>query len=388
MTERLLMTGNAAAAWGARLAKAEVIPCYPITPQTEIIETLAKWKAEGSLGAEFVQMDSEHSVMSAAVGASATGARVFTATSSQGLLLMYEMLFIASGLRLPIVMANCSRALSAPISLWCDHNDFLTMKPSSWLMFHAQNNQEVIDSVLMAYKIAENENVLLPAVVNMDGYVLSFTSEPTELPDQADINKFLGKYSPEHAFFKPGKPMIQGSAIMKPHDYTFFKEQVMKAQDNALELIPKVCKEWEEITGRKYGLIDAYRLEDAEIALVTQGSISTTARQAVDDLRKKGTKAGLLRLRVIRPFPHEEIAKALKKAHGVAVIDKNIEPGMGGSMFPEIRSALYDLAHPPIVSNFIVGLGGNPESMHLFEEAVKETQRDVKKGEGTTRLMK
>jgi pyruvate ferredoxin oxidoreductase alpha subunit len=333
-----------------------------------------------------LRMDSEHSVMSAAVGASAAGSRVFTATSSQGLLLMQEMLYIASGLRLPIVMANVSRGISAPITLWSDHNDFLSMLNTGWIMFHAQDNQEVLDSLIMAYKISEDKNVLLPSVVNMDGYVLSYTDEPVIVPEQGAVDKFLGKYEPDHAFFKPGRPLIQGSAVLNGRDYTYFRKQHTKACHNALDVAKKVCKQWKRATNHDYGLTESFMLKDAEVALVTQGSISTTAKAAVMQMRKVGIKAGLLRLRLIRPFPEEEVAAALKHVKAVAVVDKNVSPGKGGIMYPEIKAALYDF-NGPIVSGFITGLGGSPESPQLFSKIVDYAYDDIQSGKGGIRFV-
>lgn len=369
-----VMSGNEAAAWAARLARAEFIPAYPITPQTECIETIAQWIADGEFNTDFCSMDSEHSVMSAAIAASATGVRVYTATSSQGLELMHEVLYIAAGLRLPIVMNNMSRGLSAPITLWSDHNDFLSMRDTGWVMFHAADNQEVLDSTLMAFKIAEDRRVLLPVVVNMDGYVLSYTSEPVELPTQAVINAFLGKYDPSHAFFKPNKPLVQGPAVLTGEDYTYFRYQHHKASLNAKSITAEVCRQWKKITGREYGLVDTFKTEDADVILVTQGSISTTAKAAILEMRKRGKKVGLLRLRMIRPLPRSEIAAALKNADAVAAIDKNIAPGLGGIMYPEIKMCAPD-TH---ISGFVLGLGGKPESIKQFEQIYERAKQDAR----------
>jgi pyruvate ferredoxin oxidoreductase alpha subunit len=378
-----LISGNEAAAWAARLSRAEVIPNFPITPQTECIEALAAWSARGDFHTNFLKMDSEHSVMSAAVGASAAGSRVFTATSSQGLLLMHEMLYIASGLRLPIVMANISRGISAPITLWSDHTDFMSMLNTGWIMFNAQDNQEVLDSAIMAFKISEDKNVLLPSVVDMDGFVLSYTVEPTLIPEQHVVDKFVGKYEPDHAFFKPGKPMVMGSAVLKGSDYTYFKKQQARACFNAMDVTRKVCRQWEKLTGRNYGLTERFMLDGAEFVLVTQGSISTTAKEAVMQLRKKGAKIGLLRLRMIRPFPEEEIADALKNALAVGVIDKNISPGKGGIMYPEIKA----VCKTGIVSSFVTGLGGSPESVALFERIYEDMKDDARNHKGVMRFV-
>ncbi|MCD4739886.1 pyruvate ferredoxin oxidoreductase [archaeon] len=381
-----LASGNETAAIAAKMSRASCMPVFPITPQTEIIETLARWKANGELNAEFFTMDSEHSVMSAAVGCSATGARTFTATSSQGLTLMNEILFIASGMRLPIVMANVSRGLSAPITLWSDHTDFLNQKGDGWVQVHAQDNQEVFDSLVMAFKISEDRKVLLPSMVNLDGYVLSYTKEPIDVPTQKEIDKFLPPYKPKHAFFKPNKPLIQGAAVLKPEAYTYFRGQHHLANLNALEVIQEVCKDFKKKFGRDYGngLIEEYKTNDADVIIVTQGSISTTAKAAVNEMRKGGrrkTKVGLLRLRTITPWPHKEVAKALQGAKHIAVFEKNVSPGRGGLMMSDLKASLYDhTKKKPIITEFVMGLGGSPESIQMFKHGVKLAKKD-RKGE-------
>lgn len=355
--------------------------------ETEIIETLAQWIADGDIHTEFMPMESEHSVMSAAIGASATGARVFTATSSQGLELMHEVMYIASGMRLPIVMANCSRGLSAPVNLMCDHNDFLGLRDCGWLMFHAQNNQEVLDSIVMAYKISENDKVLLPSVINLDGFVLSYTMEPLFLPSQKDVDSFLPKYNPTHVYFDVKKPMVQGVATMNPNDYMKFKEQQHAAMLNAEKRITDVCKEWKKLTGRQYNLVEKYLTDDAKYILVTQGSMSTSAKAEIDLMREKGEKIGLLRLRVIRPLPRLEILNALENAKGVAVVDKNLSPGLGGIMYSELNDNMYDLAERPVVSSFIMGLGGKPEELGQFSKIIDVLKKDVQKKKGAIRFV-
>ena len=382
-----LITGNEAAAWGARLSRAEVIPNFPITPQTECIETIAKWVASGEWKTDFVKMDSEHSVMSAAVGASATGARVFTASSSQGLLLMNEIMYIASGLRLPIVMATVSRGLSAPITLWSDHNDFLSFLPAGWMMVHASTNQEELDSIIMSYKVGENKKVLLPTMVNMDGYVLSYTDEPTSIPSQKIVDKFLPKYNPQHAFFDSKKPLIQGTAVLAGEDYTYFRKQHTAAAQNSLKVIEQVAREWKKLTGREYGLFEKFMLDDADYVFITQGSISTTAKQAVLDLRKEGHKVGLLRLRVIRPLPWEQLAKALGNAKAIAVIDKNVSPGIGGIMYPEIKAVAYENNNHPVISGFVTGLGGSKTGVKKFKAIFSYLLKDEKAKAGKRRFI-
>jgi pyruvate ferredoxin oxidoreductase alpha subunit len=377
--KQTLVTGNEAAAWGARLVRPNYIPTFPITPQTECIETLAGWISDGELpGTYFDRMESEHSVMSAAVGAAAVGARVFTATSSQGLLLMHEVLYIAAGMRLPIVMANISRGLSAPVTLWSDHNDFLDQRDSGWLMFHAENNQEVLDMMLQAYRIAEDPRVLLPAMVNMDGYVLSFTDEPITIPSPEMVEEFLPKYTPNHTIAKD-RPVTVGPPVL--NEYTFFRAQNHVAARNALEVMEEVMDDFDRIFGRRYHLVDEFMLDDAELVLVTQGSMSTTTKAAIMEMRdEEGIKVGLLRLRVIRPWPAKAIAAALKNAKAVAVIDRNVAPGRGGIMLPEIVETLYHLDTRPLVSSFVVGLGGNPQTVHKVKEITRKLMDDLETG--------
>ncbi|MBW6517064.1 MAG: pyruvate ferredoxin oxidoreductase [ANME-2 cluster archaeon] len=377
--KQTLVTGNEAAAWGARLVQPNYIPTFPITPQTECIETLAQWISDGEMsGTYFDRMESEHSVMSAAVGAAAVGARVFTATSSQGLLLMHEVLYIASGMRLPIVMATISRGLSSPVTLWSDHNDFLDQRDSGWLMLHAENNQEVLDMVLQAYRIAEDPRVLLPIMVNMDGYVLSFTDEPITIPTAGMVKEFLPEYTPKHTIAKD-RPITVGPPVLD--EYTLFRAQNHVAARNALEVMEEVMVDFDRIFGRRYHLVDEFMLEDAELVLVTQGSMSTTAKAAIMEMREEeDIKVGLLRLRVIRPWPASAIAAALKNAKAVAVIDRNVAPGKGGIMLPEIVETLYHLDRRPLVSSFIVGLGGNSQTEHKVKEITRKLIVDLETG--------
>ncbi len=346
-----LLTGNSAAAWGARLSRAEAIPNYPVTPQTEIIETLAEWDADGEIETQFVPMESEHSVMSAAIASSASGARVFTASSSQGTLLMHEVMYVASGLRLPIVMVNVSRAVSAPITLWPDHNDILDLRDAGWLQFHCQNNQEVLDTVIQAYKIAEDPSVRLPILINMDGFVLSFTREPIELPSQESVDSFLPKFTPTDNILDPKQPASMGSAVFG--DYMYFRNQHHLASTNALKVAKKVEREFAKKFGRKYSAVEWYGNPNAKYVLITTNSMSTVARSAIE-----GTKdCAILRIRMLRPFPEKEIQSCLQDAKAVGVVDQNLAPGYGGIIYPEIRSALFN-TKTKIVSSFIAGLGG------------------------------
>ena len=370
---RELLTGNMAAAWGVRLANVDYVPAFPITPQTEIIETLSQWFAEGAMRGKFVTMDSEHSMVTAAGAASATGTRVFTATSSQGLLYALEVLYTVAGWRVPLVMVNVSRALSSPITLEPDHNDILSARDCGFLQIHAETCQEVLDSILMAYKIAEDHRVLLPILINMDGYYLSFTREPVEIPSKEKVEEFLAPYKPRHAFFQASNPMAQGVAVLGGSIYSYFKYQMHMASLNALEVHEEVAKEFDHLFGRKYGAIEQYRMDDAEYVLVMSNAFATKGKAAVNNFREKGYNVGLLRIRLVRPFPKKEIIDALKNRKGVAVIDQNISIGSGGVFHTEIAATLCnEIDRPPILS-FIGGLGGKDITPVEFQKILDDT---------------
>ncbi len=362
-----MLTGNAAAAWGVRLAEVDYIPVYPVTPQTEIIETLAKWISNGDMDSKLVTMGSEHSMITAAGAASATGVRAFTATSSQGLMYGFEMFYTVAGWRVPLVMVNVSRGLSSPITLEPDHNDVLAARDSGFLQIHCETCQEVLDSLLMAYRLVEDERVLLPVIVNMDGFYLSFTREPVEVPDLETVRKFLPPYQPRHAFFKASQPMAQGVAVLGGSMYSYFKYQMHMASKNALEVYKEVCVEFEKEFGRNYDTIEGYMLDDAEYVLVMTNSFSSLGKAAVKKARERGIKAGLLRLRLIRPFPVKDIRAAIKGKRAVAVIDQNISIGKGGILHSEIASCLYNEKQRPLLLSFIGGLGGKNISPGEFE---------------------
>jgi pyruvate ferredoxin oxidoreductase alpha subunit len=372
-----MLTGNTAAAWGVRLAEVDYIPVYPITPQTEIIETLAKWIAEGNMDSRFVTMDSEHSMMTAAGAASATGVRAFTATSSQGLLYGFEMLYAVAGWRVPLVMVNVSRGLSAPITLESDHNDVLAARDSGFLQIHCETCQEVLDSVLMAYRLVEDERVLLPLIVNMDGFYLSFTREPVEVPDLETVRNFLPPYQPKHAFFKASQPMAQSVTALGGSLYSYFKYQMHLGSQKALEVYKEVCGEFEKAFGRSYDTIEGYLLDDADYVLVMTNSFSTLGKAAVRKARERGMKAGLLRLRLLRPFPVDDIKGALNGKSAVAVIDQNISIGKGGILHSEIASCLCNEEQRPLLLSFIGGLGGKNISPGEFEFIFNEMIKGV-----------
>ena len=373
-----ILDGNACAAWGARRAKVQCVPCFPITPTTEIIETIAAWKAKGEFPGEFVVLESEHSAASACLGASMTGARTFNATSSQGLLLMHEMLPIISGCRTPMVLTTVSRCLSAPIGLWPDHNDTLAMRDAGWIMLICETNQEVLDSVIMAYKISENPKILLPVIVNMDGFVHSYTRTEVDIPEQKLVDKFLPHPELEIRL-DVKKPMTLGIPAMGL-DYMKYRAQLHKTMLDSFSVIDTVHKEWAKLTGRKYEFLDEYQMKDAKAAIVMIGANSTIARAAVDTMRKKGKKVGLLRIRLFRPFPEAQLRKALEKISHIAVLDQNICPGLGGILYPEIKMALSGTKK--IVSDYIQGLGGNfvseQDYIDILEDVIKNKSDEKK----------
>jgi len=356
---RTMLTGNAAAAWGARLAAVDYVPAFPITPQTEIVETVARWCRSGEMPARLVMMDSEHSMLAAAAGAAATGVRVFTATSSQGLLYGFELLYVIAGLRLPLVLVNVSRALAHPITLEPDHNDVLAARDSGFLQFHCETSQEVLDSILIAYRLGENSKILLPVIVNLDGFYLSFTRESVELPDPSEVNEFLPSFTPAYPVLSSERPAALGAAVLDSSLYSYFKHQMHHASDNALALYPTIAAEFAAKFGRRHDMIEEYLLDDADYVFVMTNSFSSMGKAEIKRLRSAGKKVGLARLRMIRPFPHAELQRILAGRKGVAVIDQNISVGKGGILFSEIASALYGLNNrPALLLSFIGGLGG------------------------------
>jgi pyruvate ferredoxin oxidoreductase alpha subunit len=378
-----MMTGNLAAAWGARLADVDYIPAFPITPQTEIVEALSKWCGGGELAARFVTLDSEHSMLTAAGAAEATGARVFTATSSQGLLYAFELLYSVSGWRAPLVLVNVSRALAAPITLEPDHNDVLAARDSGFLQIHAETCQEVLDSILMAYRIAEDERVMLPVIVNLDGFYLSFTREPVVLPDPDLVRRFLPPFRPSHLGFKASAPHALGTAVVGGSIYSYFRPQIHLAAMNALSVHEEVALEFERLFGRRYDLVEGYRLEDAQDLLVMSNAFASRGKAAVDRARAEGRRVGLLRLRMIRPWPADAIRSALRDRRAVAVLDQNLSPGQGGILFQEIAACLYhEPRRPRALCSFIGGLGGKNISEGEFHAIFEQTADAGERGEG------
>lgn len=350
-----VITGNHAVAIGAKLCRAEVVPAYPITPQTLIIEHIADFVNDGEMDAKFLTMESEHSVMSAAAAASAAGARVFTATSSQGLAFMYEMLYATAPLRLPVVMVNANRTLTSPPGIWCEYNDSMGVRDSGWLQVYVEDNQEALDMVIQSYRIAEDKRVLLPIMPCLDGFVLTHTVEPVEVPRQEDVDSFLPPYTPDITL-DPARPAMIGTFM--PAEYIMeMRRQTVEAVESAKKVIVEINNEFAKSFGRDYGgLIDTYRMEDAEAALITIGTVTSTSREVVDELRREGKKVGLVKLRFFRPFPCEELKKVLSNVNAVGVVDRSISYHGGGPAFNEVCSALYGMSMP--VVNHLAGIGG------------------------------
>lgn len=380
--KRRLLTGNAAAAWGARLARVDYIPAFPITPQTEIIETLAAWVEAGAVKGRLVTLESEHSMLTAAGAAAATGVRVFTATSSQGLLYAMEMVYTVAGWRVPLVLVNVSRGLSAPITLEPDHNDVLAARDSGFLQIHCSTCQEVLDTVLMAYRLAEDERVRLPVIVNLDGFYLSFTREPVEVPETRAVEQFLPPFDAENLRFRASAPVSQAVAVLGGASYSYFRYECHLAAMSALKVHVDVADAFARVFGRRYGPFEAYRTDDAEIVFVMMGSFATKAKVAVDRARAAGERVGLLRLRLLRPFPADDLYGALAGKKGIVVIDQNLSMGKGGVLHAELTSVLYGRPEaPPVVTSFIGGLGGRDITTDEFLEMAAVTRQAVARGE-------
>jgi len=369
------LTGGQAVAEAMRQIDPEVVAAYPITPQTPIIESFAQIVADGKVKTELINVESEHSALSAVVGASAAGGRAMTATASQGLALMAEIVYIASGSRLPIVMSVANRALSAPINIHCDHSDSMFLRDAGWLQFYSENAQEMYDNTLIALKVAENKKVLLPAMVMMDGFITSHSVENVIIEKDKTVKKFVGKYNPEYPLLNIKKPITVGPLDL--FDYFFeHKYQQAEAMKASRKIIKEADKEFAKLTGRKYDFVEKYKTNGAEQIIVVLSSTAGTAKMVVDKLRKEGKKVGLLKIRVMRPFPNREIAQALSKAKSVAVLDRAFSYGNYGPVFTEVRSALYNLNRKPKLSNYIYGIGGRNINLDDLEKVYWELMED------------
>ncbi|MEK6611846.1 MAG: pyruvate ferredoxin oxidoreductase [Gemmatimonadota bacterium] len=368
-----VMVGNHAVAWGAQLARVEVIAAYPITPQTQVVEKLSEMCAVGSLPARFIKVESEHSAMAACIGASATGARTFTASSSHGLVYMHEMLHWAAGGRHPVVMADVNRALGPGWNIWTDQNDSLSQRDTGWVQLYCETNQEVLDTTIQAFRLAEA--IDLPVMLMLDGFYLSHTAEAVDIPDQEMVDRFLPRrvarrtldVNDPHAF----------GALVRPDSYM----EMRWLQQEAMRQVPRVLEsieaDWMRMFGRSYGAVESYRAEDAELLLVTSGTVTSTARFVVDQRRAKGERIGLVKVKMFRPFPTELLRAALAGVDKVAVLDRNISPGHGGIFAEELRAALYDLPAEdrPLIYGYVLGLGGRDITPAVIDEVIERTRQ-------------
>ncbi|HET8744199.1 MAG TPA: transketolase C-terminal domain-containing protein, partial [Ramlibacter sp.] len=363
-SQTLLLNGNHAVAWAARLARPEVVPVYPITPQTPILELITEFQASGAMQAQVLTPESEHSVLAACIPAALAGARVFTATASQGLLLMHEVLHYASGARAPIVMCNVNRTVASPWAFWPDETDSLAQRDTGWIQFYSESPQESLDTVLQAFRIAET--VQLPVMVSHDAFYVSHSLEPVQVPAQDTADRYLASCQ-RVRHLDTAAPSAWGN-VVTPEMYRRHRQSVQEAMEQALQVAQEADRVWGELTGRSYGLLERYRCEDARIVVVALGSLCGTAREAIDDLRAQGIAAGLLKLRLLRPLPHQALRVALAGVPDVLVLDHNHSPGLGGILHQELRSALYGLPNAPRVHGVLAGVGGvDVQPRHIAE---------------------
>ena len=379
MSIRERLSGNEASATAMKQINPDVVAAFPITPSTEIPQYFSTFVDNGMVDTEFVAVESEHSAMSACIGAEAAGARAMTATSANGLSLMWEMIYIASGMRLPIVMSLVNRAVSGPLNIHNDHSDAMGVRDAGWIMLFSETNQEAYDNLLMAHRIAENEKVQLPLMVCQDGFITSHSIENIELLEDEKVKEFVGEYHPRHYLLNKKEPMAMGPMDLQAFLFEHKYEQA-EAMRRAKDVILEVSKEFEKMTGRKYGLFEEYKLDDAEIAIVCMNSTAGTTKDVVDSLRERGIKAGLLKIRVFRPFPAEEIAKALSGLKAVAVLDKaDSLNGAGGALFTDVTSAMQVNKVNVSTVNYIYGIGGRDTTIKDIESVFNDLLEDSKK---------
>jgi len=365
---KTILMGNHAASWGAQLARVKVISAYPITPQTQVVEMLSEMCADGSIDAKFIKVESEHSAMAAIIAASTAGARAFTATSSHGLALMHELLHWASGARLPLVMVNVNRAMGPGWNIWSEQTDSLAQRDTGWLQYYVENNQEVLDTVLQAFRVAED--VLLPVMVSYDAFFLSHTYEPVDVPAQEEVDRYLPEPRPRQILDVKDPRAFYG--LTQPDIYMELRYRIQKAHERAIDVAGQADEEWFGAFGRKYGRVEAVDCDDAETVLVTSCSTVSPARILQRALREKGEKVGLLKIRLFRPFPTEDVRKALLGAKKAVVIDRNTSFGKGGIFADEIRAVLAGEKEAPKVFGYITGLGGRDITPDLLETILRE----------------
>ena len=380
MSIRERLSGNEAAATAMKQINPDVVAAFPITPSTEIPQYFSTFVANGSVDTEFVAVESEHSAMSACIGAESAGARAMTATSANGLSLMWEMIYIASSLRLPIVLSLVNRAVSGPLNIHCDHSDAMGVRDSGWIMLFSENNQEAYDNTLMAHRIAENKNVRLPLMICQDGFITSHSIENIALESDEEVKKFVGEYHPEHYLLDDKNPIAVGPLDLQAFLFEH-KAQQAEAMKAAKQVILEVSQDFEAWTGRHYGLFEEYRLDDAEMAIVCMNSTAGTTKAVVDRLRENGVKAGLLKIRVYRPFPGEEVANVLSHLKAVAVLDRaDSLNAVGGALFEDVTSCLYVAnKHVPMV-NYVYGIGGRDTTEKDIESVYTDLTKIVNTG--------
>ncbi len=380
MSIRERLSGNEATAVAMKQINPDVVAAFPITPSTEIPQYFSTFVANGEVDTEFVAVESEHSAMSATIGAEAAGARAMTATSANGLSLMWEMIYIASSLRLPIVMALVNRAVSGPLNIHNDQSDAMGVRDAGWIMLFSENNQEAYDNMLMAHRIAEHKDVLLPVMICQDGFITSHSIENIELENDEEVKKFVGEYKPEHYLLNADEPVAMGPLDLQAYLFEH-KAQQAEAMKNAKKVIKEVAEDFEKWTGRKYEFFEKYKLDDAEIAIVCMNSTAGTTKAVVDKLREQGVKAGLLKLRMFRPFPAEEIAEALSHLKAVAILDKaDSLNGAGGALFEDVTSAMYVNKKSVPMVNYVYGIGGRDTTEKQLESVYSDLAEIVQSG--------
>ena len=381
MSIRERLSGNEAAATAMRQINPDVVAAFPITPSTEIPQYFSTFVANGAVDTEFVAVESEHSAMSACIGAEAAGGRAMTATSANGLSFMWEMIYIASSLRLPIVLSLVNRAVSGPLNIHNDHSDAMGVRDAGWIMLFSENNQEAYDNLLMAHRIAENEKVMLPLMVCQDGFITSHSVENILLEEDEKVKEFVGEYHPKHYLLNQDEPIAVGPLDVQSYLFEH-KAQQAEAMKNAKQVILDVAKDFEKMTGRKYGLFEEYKLDDAEVAIVCMNSTAGTTKAVVDELREQGKKVGLLKLRVFRPFPVDEVAEALGHLKAIAVLDKaDSLNAAGGALFEDVTSAMYVNKKQVSAINYVYGIGGRDTRADEIEKVYNDLFEIVKTGE-------
>ncbi|OPX63315.1 MAG: Pyruvate synthase subunit PorA [Methanomassiliicoccales archaeon PtaB.Bin134] len=377
MSEKLAVNGDTAIAMAWKQINPDVVAAYPITPQTIIVEAFSDYVHDGQVDTEYVCAESEHSALSICVGSSAAGARVATATASAGLAFMWEMLYIASSMRTPIVMAIANRTLSGPINIHCDHSDAMGARDSGWIQIFGENVQEAYDNTVMAFRIAEHMKVRLPTMTCIDGFIITHALERFEPLEDEAVKKFIGRYEAVRPLLDLKNPTTYGPIAM-PDYYFEIKYQLATAMEEAVAVTRKVMEEFGELSGRKYDLVEGYHLDDAEYVIVAMGSTAGTLRFVVDKLRAEGKKVGSLKIRLFRPFPAEDVAKMLKGKKAVAVMDRAMSPGTGGALYSDILQSVHDLKDAPKVTNYVYGLGGRD----VMPGQLTEVFEDLMKGRG------